>query len=208
MMKYFVLLTSFICCSILQAHSQVFEGTIRYEVSYMNLTKEMQDMLPDNNSESLFSIKGTKTKMEMDMMGSKMIIIFDIETNTSTSYTDVMGQKIKSTTAIEDEWELEIELVDSETKKIAGYLCKKAIMKQADMPDVEVYYTEDLKSNAWSSMNPQFKKLKGIPLEYQIRQQGMTMMSKAIEVTKKILNNSVFDPPAGNYKNAPAAPKY
>ena len=207
-MKRITLLTSFICCSIIHAYSQDFEGTILYEISYMNLTKEMKDMLPEESPKSIFSIKGTKTKMEMDMMGTKMIVLSDIETNTSTSYTDVMGQKIKSTTPIEELEEIEIELIEGETKRIAGYLCKKAIMKQPDSPDIEVYYSEDLKSSAFSSMLSQFKKLKGIPLEYQMHQQGMTMISTAKEVTRKSLNNSVFDPPSGDYKEAPEMPKY
>ncbi|TRX54795.1 DUF4412 domain-containing protein [Fulvivirga sp. M361] len=207
-MKHLTLLTFFICCSIIHAHSQDFEGTIQYEVSYMNLTKEMKDMLPEENPKSIFSIKGTKTKMEMDMMGTKMIILSDIETNTSTSYTDIMGQKIKSTTPMEDVEGVEIKLIDGATKRIAGYLCKKAIMKQPDSPDVEVYYSEDLKSSAFSSMQSQFKKLKGIPLEYQLNQQGITMTYSAKEVIRKPLNNSVFNPPEGDYKKAPEMPKY
>jgi len=207
-MKSLILLTFFVSCVFMQVRSQDFEGTILYEVSYLNLTEDMKKILPEKNPESLFSIKGNKTKMEMDMMGTKMIIISDIETNTSTSYTSIMGQKIKSSASIEELEDVEIKLVDGETKRIAGYLCKKAIMKQPDSPDVEVYYSEELQSNAFLSSNSQFKKLKGIPLEYQLHQQGMTMVSSAKEVSKKTLDNSVFDPPAGEYKEAPAMPKY
>ncbi|MBV6645903.1 MAG: DUF4412 domain-containing protein [Cyclobacteriaceae bacterium] len=174
----------------------------------MNLTKEMKAMLPEENPKSIFSIKGAKIKTEMDMMGTKMIILSDIETNTSTSYTDVMGQKIKSTMPMEDADEVDIALVDGETKKIAGYLCKKAIIKQPDSPDVEVYYSEDLKSSAFSSMQSQFKKLKGIPLEYQLSQQGVTMTYSAKEIVRKLLDDSVFNPPEGDYKKAPVMPKY
>ena len=202
------LLTFFICCLITNTYGQDFEGTILYEISYMNLTEEMKKMLPKENPGSMFSIRGNKTKMEMDMMGSKTIIISDIEANTSTSYIDVMGQKIKSTTPMEEAGEVEIELIDGATKRIAGYLCKKAIIKQSGSPDVEVYYSEDLQSSVFSSFNSQFKKLKGIPLEYQLHQQGMSMMCSAKEVIKKTLNDSIFDPPAGDYKEAPEMPKY
>ena len=207
-MKSLTLFALFIYCFIYHAHSQDFEGTIRYEISYLNLTEDMKRMLPKENPESLFSIKGNKTKMEMDMMGSKMIVISDTETNVSTSYTDFMGQKIKNVVPMEDAEEVEIKLVDSDTKTIAGYLCKKAIMKQSGMPDMEVYYTEELKSEALSSFNSQFKKLKGIPLEYQIHQQGITMVSSAKEVIKKTISSSVFNAPAGDYKEAPPMPKY
>ena len=206
--KRLTLFTFFLLCSIIHAYCQDFEGTISYEISYTNLPKEMQDMLPKENQKSIFSIKDTKTKMEMDMMGTKMIIISDIETSTSTSYTDVMGQKIKSIIPMENAEGAEIKLTDGETKKIAGFLCKKAIIIESDSPDVEVYYSEELKSNAFLSLQPQFKKLKGIPLEYQLNQQGMTIIYSAKEVTKKSLNNSFFNPPEGDYKKAPAMPKY
>lgn len=165
-------------------------------------------MLPKESPESIFSIKGSKTKMEMNMMGSTIIVLSDTETKTTVSYSDVMGQKYKSTTPMEEAGDVEIILVDDETKTIAGYLCKKAIMKQPDSPDVEVFYSEELKSDALSSINPQFKKLKGIPLEYQFHQEGMSMVSTAKEVKKETLDDNVFNPPAGEYKKAPKMPKF
>ncbi|MEM9896305.1 MAG: DUF4412 domain-containing protein [Bacteroidota bacterium] len=208
MMKQLTLVLFFASCVFSAAYSQDFEGTILYEASYQNLTPEMKKMLPDQNPQSVFSFKGNKTKMEMEMMGMKMVVLSDLEKNTSISYTDVMGQKFKATTPIDDSDKVEITLVDGETKKIAGYLCKKAIMKQPEMPDVEVYYAEDLKSSAISSMLSQFGKLAGIPLEYQIQQQGITMTFSAKEVKRQSLSNSIFNPPAGEYKKAPAMPKY
>ena len=207
-MKRLTLLTLFICFAITKSFSQDFEGTILFEFTYMNLTEEMKKMLPEEPPQSIFSIKGTKLKMEMDMMGTEMVMISDVTTNTSTSYTDVMGQKIKTISKLDDGEEIEVILIDGETKRIAGYLCKKAIIKQADSPDVEVYYTEDLKSVAFSSMQSQFKKLKGIPLEYQVHNEGMSMITSAKEVIKKSIDNSIFNPPAGDYKEAPKTPGY
>lgn len=207
-MKRLRLLVFITCCSITHAYGQDFEGTILFEISYLNLSKEMKDMLPKENPKTLFSIKGTKTKMEMDMMGTKMIIISDLETNTSTSYTDVMGQKVKSVIPLEDQTTGKVELFEGETKKIAGYSCKRAVFTQSGSPDVEVFYTEDLQSSAFSSMQSQFAKLKGLPLEYQVHQQGMTMIYSAKEVTKQQMAENAFNPPSGDYKVAPPMPKY
>lgn len=207
-MKRISLLILLICLSVFFSYSQDFEGVIKYEISYINLPKEAKAMLPEGDMFSTMSIKGAKTKMEADMMGARMIIISDMETNTSISYTDVMGMKMKSTQTNENVDKIEIDLIEGETKKVAGYVCKKAIMKQPDSPDVEVYYSEQLKSEAiWSSL-PQFKKLNGIPLEFQVNNQGTSMIYSAKEVTKKSLSNSVFNPPSGDYKEAPAMPKY
>jgi GLPGLI family protein len=207
-MKNLISVAFFILCSIITGYSQDFEGIITYEITYKNLPDEMKAMLPEENPQSKFYIKDSKTKMEMNMMGAKMIMISDLSTNTSISYTSVMGQKIKSTAPIEEVEGLKIRLVDGETKEIAGYLCKKAIITQPGSLDMEVFYTEDLQSNAFASMLSQFKKLEGIPLEYQINEQEMIMIASAKEIVKKSLDNSVFDPPLGEYKEAPKMPKF
>ncbi|MEM6642584.1 MAG: DUF4412 domain-containing protein [Bacteroidota bacterium] len=202
------ILSIFLASSLsLVLYSQDFEGTILYEVSYLNLSEEIRKMLPDETTQVLFSMKGDKTKMEMEMMGAKMVMISDMKANVMTSYTDVMGQKIKSTNSTENTESIEIEKTD-ETKKVAGYLCKKVIMKQPEIGSIDVYYAPDLKSSAFLSLQPSFKELKGIPLEYQMSQQGMSMIYTATEVVKKGISDSTFDPPPGDYKEAPALPKY
>jgi len=206
-MKQLIVLTFFLIATIIPSYGQDFEGTILYEISYENLPEEMKAMLPEENLQSMVYIKGTKTKTEMDMMGTKMIMISDTETNTTTSYTDVMGQKIKSTSAMDENEDLDIDLVAGETKSIAGYECKKAIIKQADSPDIEVYYSEDIKSSAFLSSQSQFKKLNGIPLEYQIQQEKMTMIYSAKKVERKSISSEVLNPPEGDYKKAPTTPK-
>ena len=207
-MKSLSLATLFIFASILLVSGQDFEGSIKYKMSYSNLPKEMKDMMPEEVPESVLKIKGSKTKMEVSMMGFNNVTIFDGDAKTNTTYMDGMGQKIKSTIPIEDEEKIEIKLVEGETKRIAGYLCNKAIIKQADTPDLEVFYAKDLKSETLMSLNPAFKDLKGLPLEYQINEQGMTIMVTATEVVKKSLDNSEFDPPAGDYKEAPKMPGF
>lgn len=206
-MKKVTLVALLIFFSIGSSFSQDFEGTIRYEASFENLPAEVQAMMPKENPESLVYIKGGKTKTEMNMMGSIVIVISDVETSTTTTYTEVMGQKMKSTITVEDAEKVEIKIVEGETKEIAGFQCKKAIIKQDGNPEMEVYFSPDLKSDALSSMNPQFRELNGVPLEYQVHQQGMTMTYSAKEVKKQVIGNDTFNPPAGNYKEMPM-PKY
>jgi len=206
-MKYIAFAFTFFIISQITI-AQDFEGTIVYEMSYSNLPKEMKDMMPKETPESILTVKGNKTRMEMNMMGFNTIVLFDGATKTSTSYMDGMGQKLKSTTPMEDEGDIEVTQVAGETKKIAGYTCKKAILKQADAPDVAVYYAEELKSDALISLNPQFKNLNGMPLEYQVSQQGMDVMVTAKKVTKESISDSSFDPPAGKYKEAPKMPGF
>lgn len=82
---------------------------------------------------------------------------------------------------------------DTKSKKtIAGYECYKAIveMDNVDEPAI-VYITEKLKPNT-AGVNMQFTNLKGFPLYYEIKQQGMTVIMEAKEVSTKKPEKSEF----------------
>ena len=136
-----------------------FEGVIKYSIAYEDLSEEVkayESMLP---KETTFEIKDEMTKVTIpNAMGGEMIVISDVKSGKSLVLQNVMGNKIAIKSAYEDLKEEErpvIEYIDEE-KEIAGYNCKKAIMKINGMESV-IYYTEDIKGYPVSDKDYQLK---------------------------------------------------
>lgn len=202
-MKKSIVIALLLFVIIGESRSQDFEGTIVYQISYLNLPDEAKAMIPDEPMLSTLSIKDNKSKMESNMMGTKMTVLSDLSTKMMTVYSDVMGQKFKSSSPMEKMGEVEITLVPDDTKSIAGYECEKALVSSGDVESLTVYYTREIQSDAFLSLNPQFGKLEGFPLEYQLQQQGFTMVFSAQEVKEVTLSPEIFEAPKGDYREAP-----
>lgn len=130
----------------------------------------------------------------------EQITINDIKAGVTTILMDLMGSKIAITTENVDEEEARptIELLD-ETKKIAGYECKKArytLVKQGEEVTMEVYYSEELPIEA----NTQFPGLSGFPMEYVVESQGMVITYSAKSVSQEAVDKGLSNIPDGYEK--------
>lgn len=185
------------------ANAQDFEGLIIFTISYENLPPEMQGqeaMLP---SEYKVHVKNKKSRVESGSAMGTTVIISDMGAKTSTVLMDMMGQKMKVSLNADDldeansENTTQIEYVDG-SKTIAGYKCKKANIKtEGDDPDdvAVFYYTEEIAPinlQGLEGMN-----LKGMPLEYSVSSQGITMVMTASTIEKKSVADSMFEIPEG-----------
>ncbi len=182
-----------------------FEGTVVFGVEYKDLPAEMaafESMLPD---ETVIKIKGDQSRTEQSMgMGMKQATIFDTKKNQGTLLLDMMGKK----TAVEmssDQMEkqrgdkakdLDIQYIDGDVKQIAGFNCKKAIIKTESGLEMELYYSEELPAGA----SREFKGLKGFPLEYTIASGPMKMKLTASSVKQESIDKSLFVIPDGYEK--------
>lgn len=140
-------------------------------------------------------------------MGSN-VNIFDSEKMTGIMLLDMMGQKYAvemSTAEMEKDLaegpEVKIEKL-SETKEIAGYVCKKAIVKtlkaNGDVDsELEVFYTQELGAGGINMDNPMFKDIDGVMLEYSIKEENISMKMTAVSVEKKKISDSEFEIPEG-----------
>lgn len=186
-----------------------FKGVITYKISYpgMDIDPSMAAMMPKM---AIMSIRGNMSRMEISMgqMGSQ-VQITNGEEKTVTNCMDMMGQQFYY---IETEDELKkdkadpeninVEITD-ETKEIAGYVCKKAIitMKEGESLDemvFTVYFTEEIGTADLNFDNPLFEKIPGAMLEFEIdtgRNQRMKM--EAISVKKTNIADSEFEIPEG-----------
>jgi len=182
--------------------AQGFEGQIKYKITYKDLPAEMaqfESMLP---TEATTTIKGDMFKMEQPLgMGGKQVTIMDNKEQSGVLLMDMMGKKNAIVMSPDKRNELEgseddVEITYlSETKSIAGYNCKKAIMKTkgAEGAVMEVYYTEDLKG----IKHHQTKGLKGFPLQYSVNSGMFTVLMTAEKVTKGKVSDDEFGIPPG-----------
>lgn len=184
--------------------AQDFEGVVQYKISFVNPTpemKEMQGMLPETVD---YILKGSKTRMEMEMMGGSLITIMNSEEGSSDVLMDMMGQKIHTQSTMED-FEKGMDLTDvkvhrKDTKEIAGYSCKRITGKSADGHPLEIYYTDEIQSGVFNDMLEKMANVSGLPLEFTVINQGMKMLLSATEVKSKDISDELFEVPEGYRK--------
>jgi GLPGLI family protein len=186
-----------------QAGAKEFKGVITYKITVegSDVTDEMKAMMPKT---MIMSISGNKSRTEMVMSMGKTVSITDADNKNTITLMDMMGQKIaiqmnqdEIMKEIGDAPETKVE-VTSETKEIAGYTCKKAIITiPEEDQELIVYFTEELGSGAINFDNPQFKDINGVMLEFEIPNQNFTMKLEAVSVEKKNVPESDFTIPDG-----------
>jgi len=184
--------------TLAQKPGSPFKGVINYKVSYPDSKMEasQQAMMPQTMKVSL---SGNKTRIEMAMASMSQIILIDSDLKTTTVLLDMMGQKIamkpNKKTDRPDAKEPVVKMTN-ETKEIAGYLCKKAEVSFGDEKSkgtpLIVYFTEAIGNNRIFYDN-EYRTLPGIPMEFQYKMQGMSMLLTASSVEKGKVSNRDFE---------------
>ena len=187
------------------ANAQIKEGSITYVMKIEGLAPEQAAMMGDMDMKNTF--KNGKVLTEMNsMMGTNQILI---DENGMTMLIDQMGNKIaiKQTKA-----EMEKESAKSkeklpdpkieyfpETKMIAGYECKKAIITSTDKNNkeekIEMWYCDKFfNPNMEGKGKGQniMKGLKGMPFEYSGSYGQMKTKITAKEVSEALVDEKVF----------------
>ncbi len=170
------------------AQKTMNEGKLVFEISYPNSD------IPDQ-------------QMAMMSMGMGMttVVISDNKAKVATTLMDVMGNKIatKSTEAdIEkqnaEQGDFKVQVTD-ETKTIAGYTCKKAVVTDSDGETSDIYFCEDIKLEGGNWSQKQFKDINGFPLMYSFKQRGINMQMTATKISAEKVDDSKFTIPS-DYK--------
>lgn len=190
--------------------AQTFEGKIVYKINVKgNFSPQEKMMLP---SEAVVYSKGEKTRMEMSMgFGMNTTTISNSKTGYTVSLMNILGSKY-AIEAKDKEADKETEEyikntkveVTNETKIIAGYTCKKAIIyltdpKSKEVTQLEVWFTKELDvDNVY--VNGPFQKIEGAMLEFSLEQQGMNMNFQAQQVSKESVDIKLFEVPDGYKK--------
>lgn len=84
-----------------------------------------------------------------------------------------------------------------DTKKIAGYLCKKVKATMANNPAVsfDVYYTDELGTDSINHLSP-YKAIKGMLMQYRLKKLGLEMCFTATAVKKEEIKDEAFEIPS------------
>jgi GLPGLI family protein len=189
------------------AGGKEFSGTIVYNITYPDSKLDAQTMAMMPKTLKM-KIKSNMSRTEMNMGMGTTVVIFNSETRSGVTLMDFMGQKLAMKMTPEDlDKEMketpEVNVVTtSETKEIAGYVCKKAILKMKEKgseteTELFVYYTEEIASAKMNEVNPLYKDIPGTMLEYTINEKGMNMQLTAISVEKEKIADTEFETPEG-----------
>ncbi len=181
-----------------------FKGVINYDITYPDTKMEASQMamLPKTMKVSL---NGNKARIDINMPSMSQIVLIDADQKTTTVLIDMMGSKIamKPNKKNESAKSKEPVIVNtSETKEIAGFVCKKAEINFGDEKSIGspiiVYYTDAIGDNKIFYDN-EYRTLPGIPMEFQYKMQGMNMLLTARSVEKGKVSNRDFEVPS-DYK--------
>lgn len=185
------------------SYSQSFEGEIVFAMKYENLPAEMQGMEGMLPKEFKVFVKNEKSRVEFSSMMGPLITITDNKAKTSTMLMNMMGQKMKMTVDHDEEKNMDDQSAENinikyldDTKEIAGYSCKKALLETGNEedPDMEFYYTEKI-APVKGMQGFEGVGIKGMPLEYKISKQGMTITVTASSIDKKTVDDGLFEIP-------------
>jgi hypothetical protein len=181
-----------------------FEGVITYKITYPD-SKFSESQLAMFPKVLTVSVKGSKSRTDLQMSGMNTVEITDYSDKTSVSLINMMGQKyaIKQTTAdiekkINEEGKTTVELSD-ETKTIAGYTCKKVVVTVNDdgaVSTYEAYYSSELGTKLANFNNPLYKDIDGALLEFSMKNREVSMKFTATAVEKKNLASKDFEIPS------------
>jgi hypothetical protein len=181
-----------------------FEGVITYKITYPD-SKFSESQLAMFPKVLTVSIKGSKSRTDLQMSGMSTVEITDFTEKTSVSLINMMGQKyaLKQTTAeIESKMAEEgIPTVEqtSETKVIAGYTCKKVIVtvnNDGVKNTYEAWFTSEIGSKQANFSNPLYKDIDGALLEFSMKNREVSMKFSASAVEKKSLPAKDFEIPS------------
>lgn len=176
-----------------------FEGYIAYAMSIDGLPPEAQQMMKD--METKVFIKGDKTRAETITAFQSTIVISDQAKKESVTLMDIMGKKYMIKSKIEDPKDVKNPDISikylNDKKTIIGYNCKNAevLMKDKDGKEFTtiVWYTEEIKTDYHAN----FKGLKGVPMEYEIKNGANTVKMTCKAYQKETVPDSKFDIPGG-----------
>jgi len=201
----FIFVISSISCKNSIFSGRISEGTIIYEISYLDdekdnplislLPKEMTIKFKDNNSISY--IEG--------FFGTfKLIYLTNYTEGKNSSILRILDKKYIYTVdtsqvpaGYNDMENLTIEKTD-ETIEIIGYDCNiaKCICPAISKDEILIYYTYDIKIENPNTNNP-FKEIDGVLMGFQVKLAGINMKFIAKEVIKEVVDDSEFVIPEG-----------
>jgi GLPGLI family protein len=193
-MKKILLSLALIVGSITVNYAQIKEGRVTYKIDISTENPDMEmvvGMMQGSTLDIYFKEKMTRAEMKMGSMMNMTTISDEKSGKLLMLMSGMIGKKAISTTTEElsskDEKEkpkYEVELVD-ETKDIAGYKCKKAILTDEEGNESTFWYTEEIEVSK-KGQNYLNENVPGYPMQYEINNSGLVMGMTVTNITKEL----------------------
>jgi len=193
-----------VALSVVSLNAQIKEGTITYAMTMEGLPPEQAAMMGDMEVKMTF--KENKSLMEVSTM--MMSQLASLDEKGMTLVIEAMGNKMAVVQTKEEMDKEEAKLKDkspdpkieytSETKTIAGYECKKAIVtmvvgKDKKEEKIDVWYSDKFNYlDKDGKTKGEIKGLKGIPFEYFSYRTGFKSKLIAKEVSTEPVSDDKF----------------
>lgn len=189
-MKNLLLSLSVFFISTIATFAQLEKGHIKYSIEMTTDNPEMEmavAMMQGSTMETYFTKNASRIVTNMGSFMTQTIISDLKEKKALMLMSGMMGKQairidnLEETEEDTEAEEVDVQLID-ESKEIAGYDCKKAIITDEDGMEMTYWYTEDI---AFQKNPKKNMELPGLALEFQTFQNDMTMTMTATEVNKK-----------------------
>ncbi|MBC9934610.1 DUF4412 domain-containing protein [Chitinophaga qingshengii] len=205
-MSYRLFLTYFLLwiTSPILAQRVVSDAKIVYKID-LPPEEAQKDAMQEGSTLTQY-MRGQLSRIDMDFNIVKYTYLINSKDESMTTLIDQHGNRYLIR-ASKEQYEKELKQFENvqfkdqaETRKIAGYNCKKALGVMPDGATFEVYYTPDLVPEN-RQYNRRFVNLKGMPLEFEIvTKTGSKMRVVATKVELFPIPASYFDVPKTGYK--------
>jgi GLPGLI family protein len=194
------MLTSVSCSDSKRSENALTEGVIEYNAEVVDQSHPMAGLAPGS---ATVKFKDNRLQVEMSTMGIfNTVFISDPSKKTLTQmvkFMDIKNACIQTETDLDQEYkDYALKLEETkETKKIAGYNCKKIKATYVNNPSesFDVYYTTDLGLDSINHIGP-YKHIKGMLMQYRLRKLGLEMCFTASVVKKEEIKDDEFEVPA------------
>lgn len=195
MKKYPSLLAFFLGITLVSfaippATKVISEGKVEYTVDASSMDPTMAAFMQGMSMVAYFNEDQLRVDMNMGMMGTTTSI-GNAKTNESIILMNVMGNKLavnKMPDTNAPEWTMQ---TTSETKTIAGYVCKKTILKSDE--GTLVFYVTDQISTPKVKSELQLEKLNGYPLQIELSAGSESFFMVATKVTPGPVDKAKFN---------------
>ncbi len=188
------------------AQNKLSEGKVFFDISYPDLTgdaKRFESSLP---KDATIYFKNGKSRVEMPNPVGKITTIADTGMADVIILMNLGGKKFTMKKSPEDIKQAQIDMQGGgvpptvsiiktdETKVIAGYTCKKAIINlihQSKTISSNCWYTDKL-PKIMSGTDTNYDAIEGFMMEYSVTQDGITKILKVRQVIEEKIGDVLF----------------
>lgn len=181
----------------ISSFSQSKSAKIEFKIEY-ELIEELESQRSTlSNKMIIYMNDGFSRKEEVTRIGSQ-VLINDINNNQSFLLMQIAEEKLAiqvQESSDSNDVKEKVTYLD-QTKEIAGYSCKKAVLntydnKKEEANTIELFYTDEISS----IYDLKFRNIKGTPLEFIVKSKGMTITYTATLISTNQQNDHLFEIP-------------